>query len=803
MGISAEHQSAARQTTVAICGNPNCGKTTIFNALTGLRQKVGNYPGVTVEKTTGTFSVPDQPGQKYTLVDIPGSYSLAAFSPDEYIAVQALCGKLDGDTCPDLIVCVIDATNLERGLYLLFQVLQIGRPVMVALNMIDLAERRGIKIDAEGLSGKLGGVPVLPVVGSKGKGIDRLKRALVGFETPSTDFHLGLYDPITEQAVEEMQAVGNNGSRTRAEYLRILFDLEGPAEAAYLRETGEVGRRLLLQGRARITEKLGSLSAGETAGLTGRAAELYSELVTQQTSGKRGHTDKIDRLLLHTFFGPVILVFVMIVMFQSIFSWSMPLMDGIDAAFGALAEVAENSLTEGPLRSLLVDGVIGGVGSVLIFLPQIIFLFLFIALLEDSGYMPRAAFLVDRLLGWCGLSGRSFIPMLSSFACAIPGIMATRTIDNRNVRMLTILVAPLMSCSARLPVYTIMVAAFIPRQTYLGIFNSQGLILTALYLLGVMVAVIVSFVLHKTVFKSQRGSFMMEMPSYNRPNLRSVFIRVYNRAQSFLLRAGTVILAITIIIWALSYYPRSTDIADDFAAQAVAAQQQYESDAASLEALLEGFRDQPQALAIDQIGAQFSGLTGREEIATLAEDLAAAHPESQSQINLLLARRLLARDLEDNLSLLERQEAGAYLRDSYFGRFGRTVAPVFEPLGWDWKISMATLASFPAREVIIATLGTIYNLGGDEDETSTSLIAKMRQAKWEEGPKAGLPVFTPAVALSIMVFFALCAQCGATLVTVRQETARTSYAVATFCYMTVLAYVSAFVVYQVFSRMGT
>ncbi|MCP4685607.1 MAG: ferrous iron transporter B, partial [bacterium] len=483
-------------------------------------------------------------------------------------------------------------------------------------------------------------------------------------------------------------------------------------------------------------------------------------------------------------------------------SWSAPLMDGIDAVFGALAEQVEGMMAEGPLRSLLVDGVIGGVGSVLIFLPQIIILFLFIALLEDSGYMPRAAFLVDRLFGWCGLSGRSFIPMLSSFACAIPGIMATRTIDNRNVRMLTILVAPLMSCSARLPVYTIMVAAFIPHQSFLGLFNSQGLVLTSLYLLGVAVAVVVSFILHKTVFRGERGSFMMEMPSYNRPTLRSVFIRVYNRAQSFLLRAGTVILAITIIIWALSYYPRSAEIAEEFAVQEAAAEQQFQSEAASLEQLLQRYQSQPQAAGLDDMKAQFSSLTGREEIAALAADLAVVRPQSQSLINLLQAQRMLDLELQADLTSLGRQESGAYLRNSYFGRLGRTIAPVFEPLGWDWKISMATLASFPAREVIIATLGTIYNLGGDEVETSTSLISKMRQATWEEGPKAGQPVFTPAVALSVMVFFALCAQCGATLVTIKQETTRAFYAVGTFCYMTALAYVSALVVYQLFSRLG-
>lgn len=799
MGVSAKQQSVERNKTVAICGNPNCGKTTIFNALTGLRQKVGNYPGVTVEKTTGTFTNPLHPERKFTLLDIPGSYSLAAFSPDEYIAVQALCGKFDGESSPDAIVCVIDATNLERGLYLLFQVMQIGRPVLVALNMIDLAERRGIEIDAEGLSRQLGGVPVVPVVGSKGKGIDRLKEELAKLEVRENDFPFQLYGPVTEQAVAELQSASNNGFRTRVEYLRVLFDREGPAETSYLEDTGEVGQLLLEQNRLRIIDRHGSLSAGETAGLTGRAAELFKELVTQKDITSTT-TDKIDRVLLHPVLGPAILILVMVVIFQSIFSWSAPLMEGIDTMFGALGQQVGGWLSEGPLRSLLVDGVIGGVGSVLVFLPQIVILFLFIALLEDSGYMPRAAFLVDRLLGWCGLSGRSFIPMLSSFACAIPGIMATRTIENRNVRFITILVAPLMSCSARLPVYTIMIAAFIPYQSYLGVFNSQGLILATLYLLGVVVAVFVSLVLHKTVFKSERSSFMMEMPCYNRPTLRSVFIRVYNRAQSFLLRAGTVILAITIIIWALSYYPRSSEIADQYEVQAAAVVDQYQSDVASLEQLVGGYEGRIETGQLDALSARFADLTSREEVTALADNLSAEQPGNQSLINLLAARRALDFELQAGLASVGRREAGAYLRNSYFGRLGRTIAPIFAPLGWDWKISMATLASFPAREVIIATLGTIYNLGGEQDETSTSLIDKMRQAEWEEGPKAGQPVFTPAVALSIMVFFALCAQCGATLVTIKQETTRVAYAVVTFAYMTTLAYISALVVYQVFSR---
>ncbi len=766
MDIPTNKTTTARDLTVAICGNPNCGKTTIFNGITGLRQKVGNYPGVTVEKTSGTFMVGRHPAHRFTVIDIPGSYSLAAFSPDEYIASQALCGFIRHERCPDIIVCVIDATNLERGLYLLFQIMQVGHPVVVALNMVDLSDRLGIKIDNAKLSEALGGIPVVSVVGSKGHGIDELKASLVQMADHPVVSTLQVYDPRIEDVLKTLEGGSDIGCRCRAEYLRVLLDRDGPAEKTYLGDQEKGKREILEQCRGHLIEQFGSLSAAETVPLTERAARI-TELVTSYKGKPRPSlTEKMDRIVLHPIMGPVILLAVMVLVFQSIFSWAAPLMDLIDAAFGSLSNLVEGSMAAGPLRSLLVSGIIGGVGSVLIFLPQIIILFLFIAILEDSGYMPRAAFLVDRLFGWCGLSGKSFIPMLSSFACAIPGLMATRTIENRNLRILTIMVAPLMSCSARLPIYTIMIAAFIPHKTYLGLFNSQGLLLTLLYMLGVVVAVIISLILSRTMFRSNRGTFIMEMPSYKLPTPRSIGIRVINRVQSFVTRAGTVILAITIIIWALSYYPRSAEITADFDNRIASVQTTFAEQRAELES---------------QTGP---------EAAESTPDFTSARMETLTQ------------DYETELRRLEGERAGAYLSDSYFGRLGRLLAPMFAPLGWDWKITMATLASFPAREVIIATLGTIYNLGSDENDSATPLISRMRQARWDDGPRIGQPVFTPAVALSVMVFFALCAQCGATLVTIRQETGRGYYAAVAFLYMTILAYVAAMVAYQVFSRMG-
>jgi ferrous iron transport protein B len=802
MKDAAQNTSVTKNVTVSICGNPNCGKTTVFNAITGLHQKVGNYPGVTVEKISGQFRVAGHEDKSFTLIDVPGSYSLSAFSPDEYIAARALFGTLKGENPPDVIICLIDSTNLERGLYLLFQVLQIGRPVVVGLNMIDLTQRRGLHINFMKLSQLLGGVPVIPMVGSKGKGVARLKDAVARMvDTPSLPAD-NLNHPLTENVLSALMVAGNDHRRSKAEYMRILFDVNGPAERDFL--TGRSGDResVLRQKRTELVDFFGSLTAAETLNYTSRASQICNQVVRQARPPAKLISDKVDKVLLHNVFGPIFLVVLMTLMFQSIFSWAEPLMNLIDSAFGSIAASVEQQMAQGPLRSLITDGIIGGVGSVLVFLPQIMILFLYIALLEDSGYMPRAAFIVDRAFRWCGLSGKSFIPMLSSFACAVPGIMATRTIEDRRLRIITIMVAPLMTCSARLPVYTILIAAFIPHKMYLGIFNSQGLVLACLYLLGIVVAVLVSFVLKKAMFRSEPGTFMMEMPSYKLPAPRSVLIRVLGRAKSFVIRAGTVIFAITVLIWALSFYPRSSEIAADYEAKRMELREQFSRDRAALrseiDAVVAGYPESGQNVlsAIDERPAADAG---EEELSELASGLVAEGRLPEELLPLLADYAKLEASSADSLRSIDNLEAGANLRNSYFARMGRIIAPAFRPLGWDWKITMATLAAFPAREVIIATLGTIYNLGGEADAESASLVDRMRGAKWEDGPMTGRNVFTPAVALSIMVFFALCCQCGATIVTVKQETGAWIYSVMLFGYMTALAYVGALATY----RLGT
>jgi ferrous iron transport protein B len=798
-------KNTTRELTVAICGNPNCGKTTIFNAITGLRQKVGNYPGVTVDKVSGQFRVPSDPTTEFTITDIPGSYSLAAFSPDEAIAARALTGSLEGEPTPDVIVCVIDATNLERGLYLLFQVLQVGRPAVVALNMVDLARKKGLEIDTDQLSQLLGGLPVVEVVGSRRIGIDKLKQAILSAAGHHSHSRHSFYASEIEDAVDTIITATNNGHRSRAEYIRVLFDVGGPAEQSFM---GDLGRRHLPEldrARARLAEKFGSLSAAETNTLTNRAGEIAGQVVTTAAERRRTFSDHIDKVALHPIIGPILLVFLMTLMFQSIFSWAEPIMHLVDTVFGSLAGLVEGAMPAGPLRSLLTDGIIGGVGSVIVFLPQIVILFLFIAFLEDSGYMPRAAFLVDRAFGWCGLSGKSFIPMLSSFACAVPGIMATRTIEDRKLRIATIMVAPLMTCSARLPVYAIMIAAFIPHKTYFGIFNLQGLVLTSLYLLGIVVAVIVSFIFKKFVFKTERASFLMEMPSYKLPTPGSIAVRVYNRARSFLVRAGTVIAAITIIVWALSYYPRSEAVEKSFDTQREEITNSFTSEADGIDARVDQLVSSAPSVTRDWVTNTAQALAPsktEDELIALTAKVEATTPAQRQALMLISRKEELENDYGRSLQRIETEESGAHLRNSYFARAGKAVEPVFRHLGWDWKITMAALASFPAREVIIATLGTIYNLGGEVDEASSSLVTKMRRANWEDGPRAGERVFTPAVALSVMVFFALCCQCGATVVTIRQEAGRWIYAIVTFVYMTTLAFIGALITYNLFTWIG-
>lgn len=710
---SSDESSArpARPLLVALAGNPNAGKTTLFNALTGLRQKVANYPGVTVERKEGVWSLAEG-APPARLIDLPGLYSLDAASIDEQIARDVITGRISGLPAPDVIVAVVDATNLERNLYLVTQLLEYGRPMVVALTMYDLAERRGLKVDIERLSKALC-VAVVPVTASQKRGLEELRRAILAASAQS-----GLVAGwcLSPQAEQELAALVHpeGASTDRHMALRELYGDELPED--------EKRREAIRRARERLAETDGNWWQEPLL-----ARYDWIERVSREAKNEVGDsqapttTERIDRVLTHKIFGPVILILVMLLIFQAIFSWASMPMDLIDKGFGALGDLTRQQLPQGLFTDLLVDGVIAGVGGVLVFLPQILLLFFFIAILEDTGYMARAAFLMDRLMRGVGLHGKAFMPLLSSFACAIPGIMATRTIENPKDRIATIMIAPFMSCSARLPVYTLMIAAFFSTQRVLGVISVGALMILAMYFLGIAVAICVAWIAKRTILKSPPPPLVLEMPPYRVPNFLTIFQAIWSRAWLFIRRAGTVILAISIILWALATFPRTevktaTNAPPSQAAQAAAS---------SSEAVDEG--------AVAQ---------------------------------------------------------GEQLRNSFAGRLGHLIEPVIAPLGFDWKMGIALISSFAARETLVSTLSIIYNVGSNENESS--LIEAVREAKRADGT----PAWTPLVAVSMMVFFVLALQCMSTVAIVRRETNSWRWPLFMVGYMLLLAYLASLITFQ-------
>ncbi len=653
---------------IALAGNPNAGKTTLFNALTGLRQKVANFPGVTVERKEGQWKIQDQPAR---LIDLPGLYSLDATSLDEQISRDVLTGKVKDLPVPDAIMAVVDATNLERNLYLVTQLLEYKIPLVVVLTMMDIAAKQKHEINTGRLSDLLG-VPVVAVTAVQHEGLEELsEKVLAAMKTPPT---------LPLELIQDEDASDN----------------------------------------ARIFGRYNFIS------------NIVQESVTHNDLAEHNFSERIDRILTHKFFGLIILVAILLLVFQSIFSWAELPMNLLEQGFGALGDLAKSILPEGLLSDLITDGIIAGVGGVLVFLPQILLLFLFISILEDTGYMARAAFLLDKLMSRVGLHGKAFLPLMSSFACAIPGIMATRTIENPKDRLATILIAPFMSCSARLPVYALMIATFFAGQTIWGGISLGAVLMLGMYALGIIVAIAVAFILKKTLLKSPPPPFVMELPPYRLPNLRNVLQNMFNNGWMFVKRAGTVILAISIILWALTTFPRVT------------------TDALT-----------PNS----QASAETPGDSNSEEAAKNVED---AENEAKAE------------------------QAGEQLRNSYAGKIGHFIEPAIKPLGFNWKIGIALISSFAAREVLVSTLSIIYNGDKDADEKSQTLIQSIKDAKNEDGT----PTWTPLTALTLMVFFVLAIQCMSTVAVVRRETNSWGWTLFMVVYMTGLAYVGAFLTYQ-------
>jgi ferrous iron transport protein B len=700
--------------SIAVIGNPNSGKSTLFNRLTGLRQTTGNYPGVTVEKHSGTVQLSSS---ALELVDLPGIYCLGGFSADERIAVDVLLGRIAGTPRPDGLLVVLDATHLYQGLYLLQQLMEMQLPMVVAMTMTDAATANGTDISIEVLQRHLGGIQIYPVVATTGRGLEALKEALEAI-THAAAPSIPESWPELSGTADELVTDGTN-SMARIDVIQALLHPDSLQADLLLKQLGSktvdgIRKRLFgdeppqaCEARHRYRWVHGVL----------REAQHQAPLIDKY--GARGL-----RWMNRPWPATALFFIVMALVFQAVFSWAAPLMEGIDFTASLLADTLGAALPDGAISSFITDGVIAGVGSVLVFLPQILILFLFIIVLEDSGFLARAAFLMDRTMRTVGLSGQSVIPMLSSFACAVPAIMATRVIPDRRDRIATILAAPFMTCSARLPIYALLIAAFVPEQS-VGWFNLQGLVLLGLYLLGIAGGLTTAWILKRSALRGPKPQFALALPEFRWPNLQTVLIKLLDRARIFLKRAGTVIFTVAIIVWGLAYFPRSPEVH------------------ANLES------------AIQQAKA--------------------AHTGDQ---------------LESEIQSLRNTAAADQLAQSYLGRAGRFVEPVFKPLGWDWRVSAAVIAGFPAREVVVAVMGTIYAVG--EEATESSLVEKLRSATWPDGRS----IFTVPMVLGLLLFYAWCLQCVATIATIRRETNSWRWPVFAWTYMTIIGYVGAFLIYQ-------
>ena len=745
---------------VALAGNPNAGKTTLFNALTGMRQKVGNYPGVTVEKKEGRCTL--TAGEEVLLLDLPGTYSLSPKSPDEEVARDVLLGLRQDTPSPDAVVIVIDASNLERNLYLATQVLELGIPAVIALNMNDVAHSAGKSVDAHQLSLELG-VPVVSLVAVKGEGVPQLKATLLTqLEAPKSP-ELELPENLEHARTTLADALSTPLTGTRSKTGARGVALRLLASEVQARTVGEIFGSTAAGTLAemRADKNLTPLAVGAS-----EAAARYAmlnplvERVVQQHAGEasKSFTDRADAILTHKFWGLVIFGLITLLVFQAIFSWASFPMDFVNGAIEGLSDFARRVLPDGSLEDLLVDGVIAGVGAVIIFLPQILILFFFIGLLEDTGYMARAAFIMDRLMGKVGLHGRAFIPLMSSFACAIPGIMATRTISSRQDRMTTIMIAPLMACSARLPVYYLMIAAFIPNLRLWGftadlpVFGNRFFGLTlptvvifSLYALGIIVAMAMAWVFKKTLFSGPQPALMLELPPYKMPGWRNVIVTMWDRGSQFLKRAGTVILSISIVLWFMLSYPKiDRDAVENVPTVSPAA------------GIQPGPGNAPQILNAPSNGENEEAETARE----------------------------------NRLAALQQE-------NSFAGRIGHVIEPVIAPLGFNWKIGVGLIGAMAAREVFVATMGTVYAVG-EADEESQSLKDQMKSDRWPDGT----PVWTTLTAVSLMVYFVIAMQCISTLAVVKRETNSWKWPLFMQVYLTGLAWIAAFLVFQVGKMMG-
>jgi ferrous iron transport protein B len=808
--------------TVALAGNPNSGKTTIFNALTGLRQKVANYPGVTVEKKTGRCRLDD--GTKINIIDLPGTYSLISRSPDEVVAMEVLRGLRKDTPAPDAVIVVVDASNLQRNLYLVSQMIELGRPMVIALNMMDIARRRGINISAERLENELG-VPVVEVVGNKHQGITPLKEAITRAavaKMPDWPLPAAMKAEVAHLA----EVVNSSLQSSTFDVRRSTFELK-PTSNVEVKDKEEINRvrsylnssaalvaeRLLIGDKATdladlaksepirslvtdATSRLKSLNidpmqadieahyqwidevaAGALVPACAAIGDLslgssLAPIITQspvlEYARKPNFSERLDRILIHKVWGLIIFAAVMATLFISIFWLAQPIMDAMTNFFTWLGNVTTSHMQDGSLKDLITQGIIPGVGTVLTFLPQIALLFFFLAILEDSGYLARAAFLMDRLLSKVGLHGKSFIPLLSSFACAIPGIMATRTIENRKDRLATILVAPFMSCSARLPVYTLLIGTFFVVPGFKGTLLKAGIML-ACYSLGIVAAVITAIFFKRSFLKGMPSSFILEMPTYKMPQISIVARQVWSNASQFVKKAGTTIFALSVILWALNSYPKLPDATKDTV--------RANADSAYLKQQISvGIHDQSRDL-----------MSRADYIQSWQ------NAESKRDVDIQIQKGELDRIAVERNAAVDNAVAAAQSEYSYAGRFGHLLEPVIRPLGYDWKMGVGLVAAFAAREVFVSTEGIVYATGGDTDSGTDTLQKAMQSAHYANGK----PVWTPLVAVSLLIWFVLAMQCMSTVAIVKRETGGWGWPIFMTVYMNGLAYLVCLIVFQV------
>ncbi|GAC1311942.1 MAG: ferrous iron transport protein B [Mucilaginibacter sp.] len=695
---------------VALTGNPNTGKSTLFNLLTGLNQKIGNFPGVTVDKKTGYCPLPD--GRVAEIIDLPGTYSLYPKSQDESIVFSVLADQSNPHK-PDLVVVVLDATNLKRNLLLYTQVADLKIPVIVALNMIDLADKAGIYINIDLFAKKLG-VPVVPISARKKEGIDKLKAA-INFANKIA---------LQEDSIDvEAIAPGLIGQISKD------LNLDNPYYALQLAHQHETIKFISSAESERIEEVEKEFSfhsqkaqAAETIARYSFINDLlYDTVKVPETARDETSSNKIDKILTHKVFGFVIFFGILLFMFQSIFAWSAYPMELIADLFVWIQNTLHTLLPAGPLTGLLVDGVIGGLSGVMVFIPQIAILFAFISILEDTGYMSRVTFMMDKLMRKVGLNGKSVVPLIGGFACAVPSIMSTRTIENWKDRMITIMVTPLVTCSARLPIYVLLISLVVPNRNVWWLFNMQGLALTGMYVFSLISAIVVAFVFKLILKGRERGYFIMELPVYRMPRWNNVAYSMYERVKTFVLQAGKVIVAISVILWVLASYGP---------------------------------------------GDRFKQIEQKYQQPQYAQKL---KPDE-------LGRAIRSEKLEN----------------SYAGVLGHVIEPVIKPLGFDWKIGIALITSFAAREVFVGTMATIYSVEGSAEKMET-VQKKMKSAV---NPETGKPVFSLAVAFSLMMFYAFAMQCASTVAVVYRETKNWRWPAIQFAYMAVLAYAASLLAYN-------